>query len=356
MKLRDAPETYSFDDFCLVPGYSSIKSRKEPDVSTIIAGFNYKIPIFASPMNSICELDMATAMFNVGGGAVIHRYMPIEKQVEIQNTIASRTYVADFSVDPFPYFAVGAAGDFMERAQTLYNVGVRKFCVDVANGHSTTVLAAVESLKRAFSNIYLMAGNVCTFDGARNLAFFGADSIRVGIGNGSACKTRLVTGHGVPQLSALEDCYRVKETFPNVALLSDGGVRTSGDCIKALCFADAVMMGRLLAGTDETPGAVYPIHKNGEKPNFVKKYAGMASKEGREFNGWFSEENSSFVPEGISTEVPYQGPVAKVIENLVGGIKTGMSLSNARTLEELRQNAKWARVTNAGFSEGLPRL
>ena len=303
-------------------------------------------------MNTISEGKMALAMSNLGAGCVVHRYMTPARQADIFKSLLAPNGV---------WFAIGATGDYLERTRMLYNTGVKYFCIDVANGHSQTLLDAVESLKKAFPDVFVMAGNITSYDGAYNLASCGAEAIRIGIGSGSACKTRVVTGFGVPLLSVLEECWELKKIYPDVSLIADGGIRNSGDCVKALCFADAVMVGRLLAGTDETPGELIDggfdprTHQIREHGKF-KKYAGMASKEGREFNGWFSEENSSFVPEGVSTLVRCQGPVSKVIENLVGGIKVGMSFANARTLAELRQNAKWVRVTNAGFSEGLPRL
>ena len=350
MKLSDAPLALTFDDVSLVPVHSTIKSRKEPDVSTSVAGMKLKIPIIASPMNTISEGAMAQVMNEIGAGCVVHRYMPAVRQVEIYKRLTGWEGI---------WFAIGATGDYLERARMLYEARVKHFCIDVASGHSQTLLDAVESLRRAFPDISVMAGNVTSYDGAYNLASYGVNAIRIGIGSGSACKTRVVTGFGVPLLSTLEECWELKKIYPQISLIADGGCRSSGDMVKALCFSDAVMTGRLLAGTDETPGEIKNYESNAiynqDRCGKFKKYAGMASKEGREFNGWFSEESSSYVPEGISTEVPYQGPVSKVIENLVGGIKVGMSYANARTLEELRKNAKFVRITNAGYAEGLPR-
>ena len=354
MKLSDAPLALTFDDVSLVPAHSTVKSRKEPDTTTVIGGQKYKVPIFASCMNTITEVNMAVIMSNLNAGAIVHRYMSIDDQ----NKMAIK--VITFGCKEKVFFAVGATGDYLERTQSLYSAGVRKICVDVANGHSATLLNAVETLRKTFPDLTLMAGNVCDNLGAWYLASSGVNVIRVGIGSGGICKTRVVTGFGVPQMTALEDCVRVKEQFPNVAILADGGIRNSGDIIKSLAIgADGVVCGGVLAGTDETPGSV--INKptylgNGQyKENKIKHYNGMASEAGRKFNGWFSEEDASFVPEGVSLEVPCKGPVSKVIENLVGGVKVGMSYAGARTLEELRKNAKWVRVSSAGYQEGLPR-
>ena len=347
-KLNDAPLALTFDDVTLSPVRSTIKSRKEPDVSTVIAGMKLKIPIIASPMNTVCEEEMIWRMDDLGGVGVLHRYMSAEDQLK-------KAPWRKYGEQPINFYvAIGSSGDYLERAKMLYNAGAKHFCVDVANGHSKSLLDAVEALRKQFSDIVVMAGSVCSYVGVWDLIQSGASAVRVGIGNGSRCITRLVTGHGLPQMTALEDCCKLKLEYPNVSIIADGGIRNSGDIVKCLAIgADAVMLGNLLAGTEETPGAVNKDPTTGE---LYKMYAGMASEAGRKFNGWFSEDDASFVPEGVSGRVPFKGSAVKVIDDLVGGLKVGMSFSNARTLEELRQNAKWSRVTGAGYQEGLPRL
>lgn len=332
-------EAITFDDVTLVPNYSTIKSRKEPDISSDV----FKIPIIAAPMNTVCEARMATAITSMGGDAVIHRYMSIEEQVKI-----AKDYGAFWNV----FYAIGATGDFYERAHALYKTGVKKFCIDVANGHSISSIQAIMTLKNEFKDISLMAGNVCTYDGFADLAEAGADLIRVGVGSGAMCKTRVVTGHGVPQLTALlwaKKAKESKEKYANVQIISDGGIRNSGDIVKALAIADVVMLGSLLAGTFEAPGSI--IKENGEE---YKLYAGMASEEGRSLNSWFDREKTSFVPEGESVKLKYKGSVIDVLNDLIGGLKVGMSYAGANTLSDLRGKATFIRITNNGMVEGTP--
>jgi IMP dehydrogenase len=194
-----------------------------------------------------------------------------------------------------------------------------------------------------------MAGDVCSYEGAYRLAEAGCTSIRVGIGPGSICKTRTITGHGVPQLSAIEDCARIKEKFPEVAIIADGGIRNSGDAVKCLAIgADAVMVGGLLAGTEETPGQTL----RDEEGNLYKMYSGMASEEAR--MSYYNKEDSLFVPEGVSVKIPFKGSAKKIVQTFVGGIKVGMSYSDARTLKELTEKAQWVRITNGGLRESVP--
>lgn len=342
--LNEVPLALTFADVQLVPCHSTVKSRKEPDVSTTVGMDKLSVPVVASPMNSVCEEQMSWLLNAEGGTSVIHRYMTVQKQIE---KVKSLKYCENNAIHF--YVAVGATGDFLERVAALREVGQKHFCIDVANGHSLVVLEATRKIKKAFSDVVLMTGNVCSYQGASDLAHNGIDVIRVGIGNGSRCITRLVTGFGVPQMTALEDCWRIKQDYPNVSLISDGGIKNSGDAVKALVFSDAIMVGNLLAGTDESPGA---IHKDAVSGQMFKDYAGMASAEAR--SEWFDGAATSFVPEGVSIRVPYKGDASTVIQKMVSGIKVGMSYCGAKTLAELRQNARFVRVTNAGWAEGLP--
>jgi IMP dehydrogenase len=344
-KFEHAQIGLTFDDVVLVPQYSEIQSRKDPNVATKVGSINLDIPIFASPMNTVVESQMMIALSKAGGSSVLHRYMPLESQLSQISAALVGDKIKNFFV------AIGATGDYLERAKRIYDTfGIRNFCVDVANGHSKFCIDAIRSLVK--EKFIVMAGNVCEYSGAYRLADVGADSIRVGIGNGSMCITRQVTGHGIPQLTALEDCCRVKEIFPNLGIIADGGMKTSGDGVKALAIgADALMLGSLFAGTDESPGDVINLLNRGTSKKY-KKYAGMASEEGRELGGWFDRTKTAFVPEGESTQIPYKGPVKDVIEKFVGGIRVGMSYSGAASLRDLKCNARWMRVTSAGYYEG----
>lgn len=345
-KLEQARQSYTFDDFILVPNHSTIKSRKDPDISVNLPGLSLSTAIISAPMNTITEENMILAMADEGASSVLHRFMELEKQIAISKNVIG------VGVDNF-WVAVGATKDYLERVIELNKIGVNNFCVDVANGHSEMCISAVRNIKQKVPNVNIFAGNVCTLEGARRLVEAGANVIRVGIGPGSMCTTRMITGHGLPQLSAIEECSMIKKQFPKVAVVADGGIRKSGDIVKALAIgADAVMLGGLLAGTDETPGEVKCLDPRYPELNKYKKYAGMASQEGRKFNGWFAEEDASFIPEGESTKVPYKGPVRKVISNLVGGLKVGMSYAGATNIKELQEKAQWRQITHSGQIEG----
>lgn len=350
-------ESYTFDDIVMIPKYSVVKSRKYPELSNE----ELKIPIVASPMNTVTELEMLETMAKMGGAAVLHRYMSIEKQCEILKSMKNITPKHN-SV----WVAVGV-DDLEERIDKLSSIGVERFCIDVANGHNIACIEAVKKIKSINPTAQIMAGNVCTYDGAYRLAEAGATAIRAGIGSGSMCTTRVVTGHGLPQVSAILDCVKVKypqdygyfndstemkyrnKAFPDIMIIADGGIRNSGDAIKALALgADAVMLGSLLAGSSDTPGEIFK-DSNGE---LYKYYCGMASEAGR--SSWFDRTQTAFVPEGESTRIAYKGSTKKILEDLTASIKVGMSYSGAMTLEELRKKAEFRKVSPAGYFEGTP--
>lgn len=255
--------------------------------------------------------------------------------------------------------AVGVVGDYLERARALARAGADLLVVDVAHGHADHVIEAVRAVKRALPELPLMAGNVATAAGVRDLAEAGADIVKVGIGPGAACTTRVVTGFGVPQLSAVMECARAAVPL-GVTIVADGGIRGSGDLTKALAAgADAVMIGSLLAGTEESPGET--ILRRGQR---YKVYRGMASRAAMRDRllreqpeaafETLDEELESLTPEGVEAEVPHRGAVAELIAALVGGLRSGMSYCGAHTLAELRQRATFIRVTPAGLRESLP--
>lgn len=358
-KLAEAPEAYTFDDFILEPRHSEIPSRKAPDISIDIGGLILDTPIIASPMNTITESDMMVSLHSAGAMGILHRYMSIESQVE--EVRKALLHISGAGV----YAAVGVNGDTHERVKALYSEGVRGFCVDVANGHNENCVRAVQWVREHYPDAKIMAGNVATYDGAFRLAQAGANSVRVGIGPGSLCSTRVVTGHGVPQLSVIEECARIKDVqsmgkdpdalyptrrkaFPDVAIIADGGIRNSGDIVKALAIgADAVMVGSLLSGTEETPGEW--LEADGR---LYKYFNGMASNEAR--SQW-SGQSTGVPEEGISTKVLYTGKWAsKVVSGLAGAVKTGMTFSDSLNIDQLRERATWRRVTLAGYTEGTP--
>ena len=276
-------------------------------------------------------------MADAGGISIIHRYNTIERQVELIKRVIAEHYPINVGA------AVGVTGDYLERAYAIRAAGVNTICVDIAHGHHTLMKEALDTLRNKFNNsLHIMAGNVATLEGFNDLADWGADSIRVGIGGGSICSTRLQTGHGVPTLQSVMDCAKSDR---DASLIADGGIKTSGDVVKALAAgADAVMLGSMLAGTDETPGGIF-VDKYGDGLDY-KVYRGMASR-----NAQMDWRGKSSSPEGISTTVRYKGPVLDVLQDLTGGIKSGFSYSGARTLSELHAKAEFIRQTLAGQSE-----
>ena len=252
--------------------------------------------------------------------------------------------------------AIGAVGDYMERADALVAAEVDVLVVDIAHGHSEHALQATRRVKDAFPHVQLISGNVATAEGARDLAEAGADGIKVGVGPGAACSTRIVAGVGVPQLTALWECVAVG-TELGVPIIADGGVRNSGDLTKALAAgAGTVMVGSLLAGTEESPGRT--VVRGGGR---FKVYRGMASagaaesrRQRESSEDVLDELAAAVVPEGVEAVVPFRGSLADVLYQQVGGLRSGMSYLNARTLDELRQHARFVRMTDAGRSESKP--
>tara|TARA_R100000808_G_C2151757_1_gene160916 strand:- start:3752 stop:4792 length:1041 start_codon:yes stop_codon:yes gene_type:complete len=333
MKFKEA---VTYDDMLIVPQYSDITSRSEVDISSNLGHREFTLPVIASPMDTVSEAQMALAMDRAGGLAVLHRYNTITEQQKMAHEVVSQT---DWSGQVAA--AIGVTGDYLERAEALIATGIDILCVDVAHGHHILMKKALTTLRKEYGNhIYIMAGNVCTLEGINDLADWGANAVRCNIGGGSICSTRLVTGHGLPGLQTIFDCAR---TDRDVAIIADGGIKTSGDIVKALAAgADFVMCGSLLAGTTQSPGKVLSLPDNTR----VKEYRGMASKDAQ-----LDWRNKSSTPEGVSSYIPFKGDVLPILQDLEGGIRSGLSYSGARDLTELRQKVEWSRQTSAGTHE-----
>ena len=329
-------QTLSYDDVLLVPQSSDITSRSQVDIgSSLDEKIHLEIPIISSPMDTITEEDMALCMSLCGGMGVVHRYNNLEDQVSIIAKTKFTNELASIGA------AVGMSGDFVERALAARAAGANVICVDVAHGHHSMMERCLKTLRdKMGDDIHIMAGNVATLEGFNALASWGADSIRVGIGGGSICSTRLVTGHGVPTLQSVMDCA---DSEYDAKIIADGGLKTSGDIVKALAAgADFVMLGSMLAGTDETPGEVMTNNRG----TSYKVYRGMASRSAQD-----SWRNKSSSPEGIATTVSYKGPVSDILSDIVGGIRSGFSYSGARSLKELQAKAVFVQQTAAGQAE-----
>lgn len=336
----------SYDDVLLMPAYSDIKSRSEVTIETDLGnGLVLDMPILASPMDTISESAMAIEVGKLGGAAVIHRYNSIEMQarlISLSRDISKSSHKLRINVGA----AVGVSGDYIKRAKACVDAGATFICVDVAHGHHAMMKEALSELRKTFGNsFHIMAGNVATLQGINDLSDWGADSVRCNIGGGSICSTRIQTGHGLPGLQTIFDCA---ETDRDVTIIADGGIRNSGDMVKALAAgADVVMCGSLLSGTDESPGKVFE-EADGSR---WKSYRGMASKEAQvNWRGKYS----SF--EGVSTKVPYRGSVRGIIEDLERGIRSGLSYSGARSISELQSKAEFVMQTSAGLGESRTHI
>jgi IMP dehydrogenase len=327
----------TFDDVLLVPQYSDIKSRSEVTLASELSeGIELRVPIISAPMDTVCGRLMATRLAEFGALGIVHRYNTIETQT---------TIVAEASDGGLKNVgaAIGITGDYIERAAALIDAGATTLCLDVAHGDHVLMHVGAHNIIDKFGDkAHIMAGNIATYTGALALAQLGVDSIRVGIGGGSICSTRIQTGHGMPTLASVFECVQVKEKFPDLKIIADGGIKTSGDMVKALAAgADFVMVGSLLAGTSEAPGEI--VYKDGEK---YKSYRGMASKDAQ--MDWRGKTSSL---EGVATVIPYKGQVFPVLSGLENGIRSGLSYSGARNLQELRESARFIRQTASGLAE-----
>ena len=315
----------TFDDALLVPNYAN-ESRDDGHIATRLGEYWFEIPIISANMDTITGIDMVAAMAKLGGLGILHRFMSVEKNVSAYKEVHKYNFSCNTGV------SIGASESEIRRAEELYHAGARLFCVDIAHAHSKAVGKTVSYLKKRYSDIYIIAGNVATREGANYLDSKGADAIKVGIGAGSVCTTREVTGFGVPQLTAIMDCARIDKP-----IIADGGIRTSGDAVKALAAgATMVMLGGMLAGTDEALGG--------------RIYRGMASTDAREaYSG-----AAKGAAEGITIPVKSKGPVSDIIREVVGGIKSGLSYCGAKNLDELRRKAVFMEVTPSSTKEGTP--
>ena len=334
-------ETLTYDDVLLVPQYSDIKSRKEVDIGNgLDDNIHLELPVISSPMDTVTGDEMAVYMSHAGGMGVVHRYNTPNEQIEIVKQVraatSSRTVAA----------AVGVTCDYLKRAVNLFDVGANVICIDVAHGHHVLVENAIKSIRKELGNsVHIMAGNVATQEGYEALADWGADSVRCNVGGGSICSTRIQTGHGMPGLQTIFDCAKSDRM---TRIIADGGIRTSGDIVKALAAgADFVMLGSMLAGTEQSPGFVIE-DTNGLQ---YKIYRGMASKEAQVH--WRGKYSSN---EGISTRIPFKGSVEDVLIDIKNGITSGFSYSGARTIEQLWGKAEFVRQTNAGLGESKTHI
>ena len=341
---------YTYDDVNIIPKYSEIEHRDKINISTRLTKKTIiDIPIVTSPMDTITEYDMALEMMKLGGVGVVHRFMSIDEQVEIIKELKKIRDVNIEIVNSSICAAIGVTDDYIERAQDLVKNGCNVIVIDVAHGHHKLVGEAIEKIKTRLSSVEVIAGSVATAESCEYLCEKGADSIRVGIGNGSLCETRIRTGVGIPQVTALLDCISVADTY-GCPTIADGGVRNIGDVCKGLaCGADSIMLGSLLSGTKETPGE---IEKVGKWPNeqLYKKYRGSASLDSKKAKG--DKKNV----EGNHKVIPYKGKVKRIITDIQEGIRSSFSYVGANNLSEFHSKVELIQITRAGNIEGQPHL
>jgi IMP dehydrogenase len=340
-------EALTFDDVTLAPKYSEIlPSEVNTDIS-LTSNLNLKIPLLSSAMDTVTESKMAIAIAKAGGIGVIHRNLDIQKQVfEVKKVKKLKLLVGA---------AVGAGPNEFIRARAIINEGVDLIVVDTAHGHTKKVAEIIKFIKKIKNNkIALCAGNIATPEAAKFLIKLGVDIIKIGIGPGSICTTRLVAGIGVPQLSAILSVRNGLKN-KNIKIISDGGIKYSGDLAKAFAAgADAVMIGSLFAGTDETPGKL--IKKNGK---LFKSFRGMGSvgamNKGSADRYFQTKQKdaSKYVPEGVEGFAKYKGDVGSIIYKLIGGLKSSMGYLGSKDIIKLRIKPNFVKITKAGFYESM---
>lgn len=333
-EIKSRGKGLTFDDVLIIPARSDVRSRRDPKLtSKLTRNISIDTPIVSANMDMITEYDMAFAMHQLGGIGILHRFLSIEDQAA-QARRLKENGAKNISA------SVGVGEEFKSRSKSLVDAGVNIITIDIAHGHSVQMMETMKWLKDQYPQVDLIAGNLATPDAARELIEAGADAIKVGIGPGSMCTTRIITGCGVPQLTAVALCAEVASEY-GVPVIADGGLRTSGDMVKAFAAgASTVMLGSMLSGTIETPGEI----KNGKK-----HYRGMASRSAQE--SWRGGVPEGMAPEGESTQVNVKGHVKDVIFEVTGGIRSGMSYINATSIAEIKDKALFMEMSANGIAE-----
>lgn len=355
-------EAYTFDDLLLVPAKSEVVPAQVKLQTRLTDKITLNIPIVSAAMDTVTEDAMAIMLAKLGGMGFVHKNMPVEAQAAMIKAVKETEVESSFedaNIDPQGRLRVGAAvgvgESSLERVRALVDAGVDIVAVDSAHGHSQGVIDTVRMIRAEFPELDIVGGNIVTAQGATDLIYAGANVIKVGVGPGSICTTRVVAGVGVPQLTAVNDVYSVARQY-GMGVIADGGIKLSGDIAKALAAGGScVMLGGLLAGTEETPGEVMEVF--GKK---VKGYVGMGSlsamqrgSSDRYFQGGVSELKK-LVPEGIEATVPFKGSIRDVIYQMLGGLRSGMGYCGCGTIEEMHQKAQFVKITGAGLRESHP--
>ena len=339
-------EALTFDDVLLLPKYSDILPANTNISLDLTKQIALKVPFLTSAMDTVTESKMAVAIAKEGGLGIIHRNLNIKNQSnEIIKVKKKKLYVGA---------AIGTNKEDIDRAKSLVSNGVDLIVIDTAHGHSEKVLKTLSKIKKIINKVPICVGNIATGEAAKRLYNSGADIIKVGIGPGSICTTRMVAGIGVPHISAIMDVKKALSK-KKIKIISDGGIKFSGDIAKALAAgADAIMMGSIFAGTEESPGKKFSI-----KGKIYKHYRGMGSigaMSAGSANRYFQKnykDKSKFVPEGVEGRVEFKGKVSKIIYQLKGGLRSSMGYIGAKNLKEIHTKAKFVKITKAGFYESM---
>lgn len=365
--MTNLPSALTFDDVLLKPGYSDF-SRSDISVkSKLTKKISLETPLVAAPMDTVVESELAIALAREGGIGIVHRNLTIEDQVaEVEKVKKEKLLVGA---------AVGASAGYEKRVEMLAEVGVDVIVVDTAHGYAKYVVDAIKFIKKNFPNVEVIGGNIATYEGAQALIKAGADALRVGMGPGAICTTRIVSGMGVPQMTAIWDTVRAAQPA-GVPVIADGGVKYSGDMVKALAAgASTIMMGSYFASALESPGEKFELTAEkvpgrfkhlivGEKKTYTfKSYRGMGSvgamqkgvavKSEEEYHGK-NYKDKVLVAEGVEGLVPVKGTVKELVEQAVGGIKSGMYYIGAKSVEELQKRAIFMQITQASLTESHP--
>jgi IMP dehydrogenase/GMP reductase len=365
MRISEPRRTgLSFDDVLFVPRRTSLTSRRQADTSSeLLPGLTLRVPVVSANTQWCTGDRMAAAMARRGGLGILHRMQTVEQQVAQLDAVKvihvdgeqGESPTLDAAGRLLAGAAVGVTGDWRERAAQLVAHGADILLVDVAHGHSDQVIDTVKELRSTYPGTPLIAGNVATAEGVRDLAAAGAQSVKVGIGPGGVCTTRLVAGTGVPQLTAVMDCADAAAEA-GVTIIADGGIRQAGDIAKALAAgAHAVMLGSALAGADES--AATPVERDGRHYRVSNGFVslGMELTLRRAAGGTVTQEElDDYVPEGVEATFPASGPLSRTLRQLVGGVQSAMSYSGARDLGAFRAQAEFIQVTAAGRAENVP--
>jgi IMP dehydrogenase len=331
---------YSYDDVLIVPKYNKIRSRKEVDFTTrVTRNYSINVPIIAANMDTVCEAEMAITLGKMGGLGVIHRFLTIEEQVAQVRKVKQYNLICAAAI---------GIKDYEERMPALAKAGVNIIVLDIAHGHSKYAGKTLEWIKTNFPSVDVMCGNIATKDAAEYFLSKGADAVKVGIGPGSMCTTRIMSGAGVPQITAIMDVYEaIRGEIP---ICADGGIRYPGDIVKAIgAGADNVMLGFVLAGTTESPGKILKI-----KGKLMKEYRGMASYDATikklQLNG---EKKEVISVEGEATKIPFKGAVEPIIKKYIGGLASGMTYVGAENMKKIIGKADFISMTSAGRGESV---